>query len=79
MYHARGIVAATEKTSGEERKEIEALKDEVNPEWLENWYDGLTYCEYNANLLRVGEFVQLLISGQVPGTPSVNNSLKRKS
>ncbi|RDW82573.1 glycoside hydrolase-2 [Coleophoma cylindrospora] len=48
MYHARGVVATAEELSGEASKEMEALKDGVRPEWLENWYDGLTYCTWNA-------------------------------
>lgn len=47
MYHARGIVAAAEIATGEQKKELEALKDgdEATKLWAENWYDGLTYCE----------------------------------
>ncbi len=47
MYHARGIVTASETASGEQKKELEALKkgDESTKLWAENWYDGLTYCE----------------------------------
>lgn len=47
MYHARGIVAAAETATGEQKKEFEALKegDEATKLWAENWYDGLTYCQ----------------------------------
>ena len=47
MYHARDIVAAAETASGEQQKELQALKqgDESTKLWAENWYDGLTYCE----------------------------------
>jgi hypothetical protein len=47
MYHARGIVSAAETTTGEQKKELEALKDgdAATKVWAENWYDGLTYCE----------------------------------
>ncbi|KAH6672181.1 glycoside hydrolase superfamily [Halenospora varia] len=50
MYHARGIVAAAETASGEQQKEFAALKegDESTKLWAENWYDGLTYCTWNA-------------------------------
>jgi hypothetical protein len=50
MYHARGIVASSKQASGEQQKEIEALKDggESTKMWAENWYDGLTYCTWNA-------------------------------
>ena len=48
MYHARGIISTAQATSGEQQKEIEALseEDEKTKVWAENWYDGLTYCEY---------------------------------
>ena len=47
MYHARDIVAAAETASGEQQKELQALKqgDKSTKLWAENWYDGLTYCE----------------------------------
>jgi hypothetical protein len=47
MYHARGIVAASETATGEQQKEFEAMKegDESTKLWAENWYDGLTYCK----------------------------------
>ncbi|EPE27416.1 (Trans)glycosidase [Glarea lozoyensis ATCC 20868] len=50
MYHARGIVAAAQTTTGEVQKELEALKtgNEQTKVWAENWYDGLTYCTWNA-------------------------------
>lgn len=50
MYHARDVVAAAETASGQQQKEIEALNegDEKTKLWTENWYDGLTYCTWNA-------------------------------
>ena len=47
MYHARGVVAPYETDTGEQQRELEALKegDEVTKVWAENWYDGLTYCK----------------------------------
>lgn len=49
MYHARGVVATAETASGEQQKEMAALKEgnEFTKVWAENWYDGLTYCEQN--------------------------------
>ncbi|KAL1297870.1 hypothetical protein AAFC00_006393 [Neodothiora populina] len=48
MYHARRIVAGYEDESGEVQKEVKALVDDnVKPEWLEEWYDGFTYCTWN--------------------------------
>ncbi|KAI6714138.1 hypothetical protein JHW43_003359 [Diplocarpon mali] len=52
MYHARGIVSSSLAASWEQQKEIEALNSEEDNEktklWSENWYDGLTYCTWNA-------------------------------
>ena len=50
MYHARSVVAATQIASGETQKETEALKDGDSSTklWAENWYDGLTYCEFKS-------------------------------
>lgn len=45
MYHARRIVRDDERATGEEQKEIAAAEEGVNPQWMENWFDGLTYCE----------------------------------
>lgn len=47
MYHARSIVQATKLLSGEHEKEVKAAIEGVNPMWLENWFDGLTYCTWN--------------------------------
>jgi len=46
MYHARDVVASAQASSGEQAKELDALKegDETTKLWAENWYDGLTYC-----------------------------------
>ncbi|KAH8816375.1 glycoside hydrolase family 36 protein [Xylogone sp. PMI_703] len=48
MYHARKFVVESEKATGQEQEEMKALIEGVRPEWLENWYDGLTYCTWNA-------------------------------
>jgi hypothetical protein len=45
MYQARSVVTSYEKTTGEEAKEIQAYKDGVQAQWMENWFDGLTYCK----------------------------------
>ncbi|KAF2741270.1 raffinose synthase protein-like protein Sip1 [Polyplosphaeria fusca] len=47
MYHARKIVMKYEAASGELSEEVKALTKDFKPEWLENWYDGLTYCTWN--------------------------------
>ncbi|CAK7566644.1 MAG: hypothetical protein SEPTF4163_004594 [Sporothrix epigloea] len=49
MYHARSLVhqiaADQHKTT---LSEMQTLVDEVEPAWLENWYDGLGFCTWNA-------------------------------
>ncbi|KAF2109244.1 raffinose synthase protein-like protein Sip1 [Lophiotrema nucula] len=47
LYHARKLVTRYEAATGEMAEELKALTDGVKPEWLENWYDGLTYCTWN--------------------------------
>ncbi|KAL9048112.1 MAG: hypothetical protein Q9206_006237, partial [Seirophora lacunosa] len=49
MYHARKIVAGTDTMSDTHKKEMEhALEKDVKAEYMTNWYDGLTYCTWNA-------------------------------
>ncbi|KAI9894781.1 MAG: hypothetical protein M1814_002138 [Vezdaea aestivalis] len=48
MYHARTIVANEEVRSDEFESEMETVtSNEVNPEWVKNWFDGITYCTWN--------------------------------
>ncbi|KAI0474025.1 glycoside hydrolase family 36 protein [Xylariaceae sp. FL0804] len=47
IYHARSLVSvATEESSPSER--LREPDGDVKPEWMENWYDGLGYCTWNA-------------------------------
>ncbi|ROW14847.1 hypothetical protein VPNG_03820 [Cytospora leucostoma] len=48
MYHARTLVLANKKATGEYTEELKALQGGVRPEWMENWYDGLGFCTWNA-------------------------------
>ncbi|KAI1855650.1 hypothetical protein JX266_000515 [Neoarthrinium moseri] len=48
MYHSRNVVYAAKQVNNELEVELEALRDGVKPEWMENWYDGLGYCTWNA-------------------------------
>lgn len=49
MYHARKIVAGYDTMSKISREEMQhALEKDVRPQYMENWYDGLTYCTWNA-------------------------------
>ncbi|KAL5117678.1 hypothetical protein ACEQ8H_004426 [Pleosporales sp. CAS-2024a] len=47
MYHARNLVMRYEAAKGQMDAEHEALMKDFNPQWLENWYDGLSYCTWN--------------------------------
>ena len=49
MYHARKVVRGDEYMSNEIKAEMKtAIENDVRAEWMENWYDGLTYCTWNA-------------------------------
>ncbi|KAI4137217.1 MAG: hypothetical protein L6R39_007407, partial [Caloplaca ligustica] len=49
MYHARRVVAGYDTMSESNRKEMQhALEEDVKPQYMVNWYDGLTYCTWNA-------------------------------
>lgn len=48
MYHARKIIAGNEVQTGEQQAEMKALMDQsLKAEWMEEWYDGFTYCTWN--------------------------------
>lgn len=34
---------------GEYEAELSALSGDVKPEWYENWYDGLGFCELQSD------------------------------
>ncbi|KKY29813.1 putative glycoside hydrolase family 36 protein [Diaporthe ampelina] len=48
MYQARQAVVTSKKLTGELNQELKALQEGVKPEWMENWYDGLGFCTWNA-------------------------------
>ena len=49
MYQARHIVAADELMDRQGKLEMEQiLTKDAKAEWMENWYDGLTYCTWNS-------------------------------
>ena len=49
MYHARKLVRGDEDMSTKTRAEMKtAIEKGVKAEWMDNWYDGLTYCTWNA-------------------------------
>ncbi|KAH7058645.1 raffinose synthase protein-like protein Sip1 [Macrophomina phaseolina] len=48
MYHARRLIMKWEAASGEIEAEMKAAeKNELHAQWLEEWYDGLSYCTWN--------------------------------
>ena len=48
IYHAREIVREYGGMSEELSKEVKSLiENDVKTEWMENWYDGLSYCTWN--------------------------------
>ncbi|KAF2030319.1 raffinose synthase protein-like protein Sip1 [Setomelanomma holmii] len=47
MYHARKIVTRYEAAEGQIDAEYLALFKDFKPQWLENWYDGFSYCTWN--------------------------------
>lgn len=48
MYHARNIVTNSSAADKVKSEELKLMENNVKPEWLEEWYDGLTYCTWNA-------------------------------
>ena len=49
MYHARKIIRGDEYMSNEIKAEMKTVvENDVRAEWMDNWYDGLTYCTWNA-------------------------------
>ncbi|KAK1455215.1 raffinose synthase Sip1 [Colletotrichum melonis] len=48
MYQARQYILQEKKASDELLAEMKAIEEGVKPEWMENWYDGLGYCTWNA-------------------------------
>ncbi|EHK40420.1 glycoside hydrolase family 36 protein [Trichoderma atroviride IMI 206040] len=48
MYHARTLVMKARSANQAVEEELKTLSDAVRPEWLENWYDGLGFCTWNA-------------------------------
>ncbi|KAL8820556.1 MAG: hypothetical protein Q9191_007492 [Dirinaria sp. TL-2023a] len=49
VYQARRLVADNQLMKSQEIVEVERLPEIApQPTWMENWYDGLTYCTWNA-------------------------------
>ena len=49
MYYARKLVSGNDTMSEELKAEMKkTCENDVGAKWMENWYDGLTYCTWNA-------------------------------
>ncbi|KEY65120.1 hypothetical protein S7711_04210 [Stachybotrys chartarum IBT 7711] len=48
MYHARKLVRETAEASELWMTESKTLAQKIEPQWMENWYDGLGFCTWNA-------------------------------
>ncbi len=47
MYHARKLVGGIRMSDELEAEMKASIENDVKAEWMENWYDGLTYCTWN--------------------------------
>lgn len=47
MYYARALIHDDMYIGGELEAEMKASIDGVKADWMENWYDSLTYCTWN--------------------------------
>ena len=48
MYHSRKVVAGIDSANDRKLQLQEMMAKDIKAEWMENWYDGLTYCTWNA-------------------------------
>ncbi|KAI0545528.1 raffinose synthase Sip1 [Xylaria curta] len=48
MYHARALIPFTSNTHNAPSSEPLVQHGDLRPEWMQNWYDGLGYCTWNA-------------------------------
>ncbi|SPO02254.1 related to seed imbibition protein Sip1 [Cephalotrichum gorgonifer] len=48
MYHARSLVSAPGAQNEALTADLAALTADTQPQWRENWYDGLGYCTWNS-------------------------------
>ena len=47
MYHARKVVGGMRISEELEAEMKTSNENDVKAQWMENWYDGLTYCTWN--------------------------------
>lgn len=48
MYHARALIMSASSTPVAPLHELSLHSDDPKAEWMQNWYDGLGYCTWNA-------------------------------
>lgn len=53
MYHARALIMSASSTPVAPLHELSLHSDDPKAEWMQNWYDGLGYCECLIFLLDV--------------------------
>ena len=76
MYHARKLVHGYQYMSNEVKAAMKtAIENDVRAEWMDNWYDGLTYCTWNAlgqdlNEGKIYNALNILKQNNVKSTPA---------
>ncbi|KAI9656189.1 MAG: hypothetical protein M1821_004851 [Bathelium mastoideum] len=55
MYKARRLVMNFEAEKGMQIPEPQTQSDPPSPQWIEEWYDGLTYCTWNGLGINLSE------------------------
>lgn len=45
VYHARTLILSS--THKGPPQELPALRNDIRPEWMQDWYDGLGYCKHS--------------------------------
>lgn len=62
MYHARSLVMKARGKNEALEAELKALSEAVRPEWLDQWYDGLGYCQYTTRVTPLFRYCSLITS-----------------
>ena len=80
MYHARKLVRGDQYMRNEIKAELKtAIENGVKAEWMDNWYDGLTYCTWNAlgqnlNENKIHNALSILKENKIKSTPAPRSS-----
>lgn len=81
MYHARKLIRGDQYMSNEIKAELKtAIENDVKAEWMDNWYDGLTYCTWNAlgqdlNEDKIYNALNILKENNIRSTPAPRSSI----